>query len=476
MISKNLISMTITYFILKLFLIFVMNFFIFNKTAFLGNCISILLNVNKKISSLKFEIKYCLLIGNIFKLNYKIKLILHSLCTSKLYYFYILCIFILSLLFNINHIDYVFASSPSISLQEVRSSPFNWIDMYKNKTGTFSGLPYVDIVSINYFSVDHILDATLWLSAPFKSNFSSTYDGKINYGMFVDADANNKTGLGGIDYQIEISGENGRWNKTLWQLTSIPNWNRTVEKQINLKDFFGKEGDKYIHFNLNLDNIGSPDKYRILFYAEQIKKDIEWKVDFTNWIYVPKPNFNISISPNFVELIQGDNKTIEIKLESDTGFTPIIDISADVKAQNVNLVYLFFNSSNNYIRNTIPPFGTIIFPLTIRAIDNAILGQHDFQITANATFPESPLIKPTTESKMQSISSFIKSETIPKKSTLTVIIQPKPTLIDIILEISQKWEFPITFATGIFTGYVIPWILKKLRNKNKKDPRENFDY
>lgn len=395
---------------------------------------------------------------------------------TKLDYFYILCIFIIILIFNISHLDYIFASSPSISLQEVRSSPFNWIDMFKNKTGTFSGLPYVDIVSVNYFSVDNILDATLWLSAPFKFNFSSTYDGKINYGMFVDADANNKTGIGGIDYQIEISGENGRWNKTLWHLTSIPNWNRTIEKQINFKDFFGKESDKYIHFTLDLDDIGSPDKYRILFYAEQIKRDIEWKADFTNWIYIPKPDFNIYLSPNFVELIQGENKTIEIKLESDTGFTPTIDISADIKAQNVNLVSLFFNSSYTYIRNSIPSYGTIIIPLTIHASNNATLGEHDFQITANATFPESPLIKPTTQNKMQTISSFIKSETIPKKYTLTVNTLPKPTLIDNFLEQLQKWQFLITFATGILTGYVIPWILKKLRTKNKKNVGEDFDY
>jgi len=61
-------------------------------------------------------------------------------------------------------------------------------------------------LTANYFSNGNNLTGILWLSAPFK-NFLSPDKGKINYGMFIDADLNTATGISGIDLQLEISGQ-----------------------------------------------------------------------------------------------------------------------------------------------------------------------------------------------------------------------------------------------------------------------------
>jgi hypothetical protein len=68
--------------------------------------------------------------------------------------------------------------------------------------------------------------------------------GQINYGMFVDADANNKTGVGGIDYQVELSGQNGTWSKTFSQWSTFGT-NRTLSKIDNYSGFYAKNG-KYV--------------------------------------------------------------------------------------------------------------------------------------------------------------------------------------------------------------------------------------
>jgi hypothetical protein len=61
-----------------------------------------------------------------------------------------------------------------------------------------NGDPSTGIQGVTYFSDGKILYATLWLFQPFNSTLSKDR-GQINYGMFIDADANNKTGVGGID-------------------------------------------------------------------------------------------------------------------------------------------------------------------------------------------------------------------------------------------------------------------------------------
>jgi hypothetical protein len=46
------------------------------------------------------------------------------------------------------------------------------------------------------------LNATLWLD---KFNGTGSSDRELNYGMYIDSDFNNKTGIAGIDYKVDIA-------------------------------------------------------------------------------------------------------------------------------------------------------------------------------------------------------------------------------------------------------------------------------
>lgn len=85
---------------------------------------------------------------------------------------------------------------------------------------SYYGDPSTELIGVDYFSNGKTLNATLWLAAPFNSNISHDR-GQTNYGIFIDADANNKTGVGGIDYQVEISGKNATWSKTFSQWSTF---------------------------------------------------------------------------------------------------------------------------------------------------------------------------------------------------------------------------------------------------------------
>ncbi|HXS59205.1 MAG TPA: hypothetical protein VN703_00135, partial [Candidatus Sulfopaludibacter sp.] len=109
--------------------------------------------------------------------------------------------------------------SLSIQYQEFVDKDYDWIDMHKNRTYTISGSPYIDILAVNYFSDGKILNSTLWLASPFPNNIDKNMD--VNYGMFIDVDSNGNTGIGGIDFQVEISNNNGTMKETIWQHSSL---------------------------------------------------------------------------------------------------------------------------------------------------------------------------------------------------------------------------------------------------------------
>src|SRR5918912_1371577 len=99
----------------------------------------------------------------------------------------------------------VFASSsPSFQRQEVTLGSRDWLSGLSGKPVN-NGPDYTDIQSVSYSSNGKYLNATLWLA-----NFTKNPVGyeNVNYGMYIDADSNNRTGLDGIDYQIEV-----HWNE-----------------------------------------------------------------------------------------------------------------------------------------------------------------------------------------------------------------------------------------------------------------------
>lgn len=129
---------------------------------------------------------------------------------------HVLCFFIalsiggLSLLFySITLSNVVNTDSPSFGQQEIKNTPENW--KVRSSNGDWipaaDGSSNTDILAINYFSDGQFLNATLWLNGPVGNPPNN--DNDRAYGMLIDADSNNKTGWEGIDYQVEINGQNG---------------------------------------------------------------------------------------------------------------------------------------------------------------------------------------------------------------------------------------------------------------------------
>jgi hypothetical protein len=161
------------------------------------------------------------------------------------------------------------AYSPSFGMQEIKKPPRHWVDMWRGKYST-NGADYTDLRSVNYFSNGRFFNATLWLSS---FNPKPPTDRTVNYGMYFDSDLNHNTGIAGIDYKVEIS-----WNGTaktwtrVFEFWSSSGGVKAVEKPIsNYSGFYGKgDGYGYVDLSADLNTMLSPNRYKVIFYAEEM--------------------------------------------------------------------------------------------------------------------------------------------------------------------------------------------------------------
>ena len=159
------------------------------------------------------------------------------------------------------------ATPPSFSRQEVLGHSLNWFDMYNGRAVT-KGPSHIDIKSVNYFSDGRTLNATIWL-ADFEPIPPADHD-NVNYGMYFDADYNKKTGVQGIDYKVEISWDkkNQTWTRVFEEWGTNGTTTKTLSKDPAKN--FSENGSSYVTISADLNTMISPEKYKVVFYAEVI--------------------------------------------------------------------------------------------------------------------------------------------------------------------------------------------------------------
>jgi hypothetical protein len=297
------------------------------------------------------------------------------------------------------------SAESSYTIQEIKDPDLDWVNMDTRQYYGALGERSTDILAVDYYSNRDFLNATLWLYFPFmaKPNYSS-----VNYGMLIDADFDKKTGFDGIDYQFEIKWDqrNGVWNNTLeaWSPNGLE---RTVDSKYNYTGFY-EQGGNYVILSLDLDQIGSPSKYKVIFYTE-VERDSVSFTDFTRWVALPSPHLVISTSPNSIELHKGEEKTIEVKLNSSQGYEPSVNVYAISTVKNIKVEF----PQNDTLR--IPTYGLATTPLTISASPDAPVGPYTLFIFANSSFPSEELVE--VESVARDDSTFY--STLPTENIVT---------------------------------------------------------
>ena len=214
-------------------------------------------------------------------------------------------------------------ASPQFPEQEIIDDTSDWIELDSRKSIS-AGDRFTDIISIDYFSDGKFFNSTIWLLFPFKESPNRE---NVDYGMYIDSNFDTTTGFGGIDYKIEIQWNNDtqKWNKVIESWSPYGKTN-VLYNVTNYKNFYNVH-ENYVTLSFDLDQLLNPKKYKILFYAETKKEEEQsYLTDFIRWVAIPPPQLFVSTSPNSIELIPGQKKTIEVRVNSSSGYEPTIKV------------------------------------------------------------------------------------------------------------------------------------------------------
>jgi hypothetical protein len=372
----------------------------------------------------------------------------------------ILSIIIYTNMFTFDLYAYYNEISPSFDRQVIKDPPLDYIIINQQNQEIVKSeekLPLADIVEVSYFSNGKTLKSIFWLLLPF---MPSQY--KINYGFFIDSDNNDQTGFNGIDYQYEISwiNETKTWNKRILEWASSGE-ERIIDEIVNLTD--SSQGHNYISLSLDLKKILYPKEYRILFYAEYEKNNLLIS-DFSKWVYVPPPNIEITTNPQNIVLRQGEQKNIELNLNSTFGLEPLVNVSFINRYRDLEI-----ESEYNSIQ--LPYFGEISIPIKIKVLKNASLSPHTIFLKTASTFPNIEFLKKN-ESSGGGVNEFvpINIESQEEEKMLKLVISVGRSL-SLSERIGIMWEQiggPFAFFYGVIAG-LSPWIIKEVKKRiNKK--------
>ena len=181
-------------------------------------------------------------------------------------------------------------------------------------TKIFSELLYEDILRNDTFS------DTSKISSDFSENSSSSSLPRIvQLVMAIDiVSALNK----GIDYIVELSSptksDSLYWTQNIYEISAFGN-----KKLIYTKPFdsFPYNDRNFAEFSLDLNLIGNPDKYKLLFYIVDlypVNGEYCRKVDTSNWSLIPTPEFSITPSTSNIVMRPHEEKNIMVKINTNS--------------------------------------------------------------------------------------------------------------------------------------------------------------
>lgn len=364
--------------------------------------------------------------------------------------------------FTITETENVNASSPSFPRQEIQDDVSDWIDMETLQSTEEGGETLSDILLVNYFSDGNYLNATLWLTFPV--NEGPSIVDELTYGMLIDVDANENTGIKGVDYVVEIKWEDNVWTRYFTELSTHQEVKLLSKNVENFETFFDK-GKKYVTLSVDLKTMGFPEIYKVSFFTQEVTDAESQKIglaDFTKWVHIPAPNFIIFTQPSPAIIRAGDDQTIEVLIQSTSEFEPEIILDT-VHLENFELEFIpdRFNMTSHGLSST---------GLKIKVDENTKDRPYTLLVLAKATFPtesaESQILRQTN----YSIPDIV-GQTIMQQSPLSISVLPAIPLHEKIIDFLGKTEAVISLVVGIGTAiniYIISIFRKKKLSQNSE--------
>jgi hypothetical protein len=179
-----------------------------------------------------------------------------------------------------------------------------------------------------------------------------------------------------------------------------------------------------------------------------------------------------SLDPHSVDLRPNEERPINLRVNSTTGYEPHINLLA----KNTTKIKLYFDSNDFKI----PPFGTTIIPFKVKASSDATPSVIDIPIFVYSSIPPKVVYTINAKSTRSADSgSFTPKgiETVKQTSILTVEVKSPYTPLEQLGQLNESVISPIsgvwTFLIGILT-LGIPLAIRTYNNRKRKKPQKKL--
>jgi hypothetical protein len=394
----------------------------------------------------------------------------------------------------------LFAISPPFFRQEIMDQPQNdWevgklgkdifsidtpdgnelsVTMAENKTECLleqnDVFPSPDIEGVSYFSDGKTLNATVWLSSPFKehrvngtlgsaSSFKELPWHQMGYTMSIDTISVYDTGA--TDYYAELKWDhiNQTWSKIIYEGSKIGE-KREIDREDSYNGFFDN-GKRYFLFSIDLNKINYPDQYKVILtsYDNFLNNNnrLCHLYDATSWVHIPPPKFIMTTSPSSTALRPGEAKNIELQIKSDSDLKSNVYLSTD-KTDGIEMTF-----QPNYI--FVPPKGMSTSLIQIKALNDADISPHTLPIHAKVYFITEGVLRGG-----QEITGNPQSGSIAENSNLAIEVLNPLSLQEHFNNFFTGWFTPLTAmyqTISAIIGGVIVWLVAYKKKKGDKYPK-----
>jgi hypothetical protein len=348
-------------------------------------------------------------------------------------------ILIIALVFYQNLLKEALCFSPSFTRQQIMNNYRNVINASSEKIVKDDKIA---MASVNYLSDGKYFNASMWLLNRLYKKLLPT---NVTYGMLIDADNNNNTGMQGADYGIKIqwNGENKTWER-VFEEYETPNpllgisERRTVEVS-PIKNFY-EDKKRYVTMYADLQKLDFPQQYRVIFFAED-HNGPKSNVSFTNWVNIPPPQLNMSVSQNPILVSPGEQVTLELQLKSTQGIEARVHLYTVSQSNGITISF----DPNNL---TIPSFGMTTTHIQVQIPAYIAAGQQiTLPVLATLNIPPKSFVQGNPQAI--NLNSFSNTDLFHIPANVTN--QKVFTQYSITIRTFGFQERLVNFFTGIFT-------------------------
>jgi hypothetical protein len=330
---------------------------------------------------------------------------------------------------------------------------------------------YPDIKGVSYNSDGETIHATLWVNPITIDQNASSYIGVQNkwisegYHMSIDIPSVYDYGNDYV-YRLEWNPQSQTWSDILEERNIGVGGKNKIHGPIGGAGAFLDSNSNYVTFSINRSTLSLPDNFKIVFSTWGAFQNDErnWCVviDTTNFIDIPPPKFNLSLSDHPPSIRKGETITIPLHITSDSGSNSLARLRAvyDNKSIALNIIPENVN---------IPPYSEADSLLEIKALDSRYPAP--VLINASISFPSSPKLQSGAIIHTASINN------ISDEVRFTLGILPELGLYDYVNNTLSTWGAAASQTIALVAGLggavtAVTLIISKLRRREQDQPKD----